>query len=104
MSAAVVALVTAPSDRAEILAETLVVERLAACVNVLPGARSVYRWEGLVRREDESLLVIKTTGELVEALRARLAALHPYAVFELLTLDVTGGNPAYLAWLKDSVG
>ncbi len=86
----------ASADR---IATALVEERLAACVNVLPGVRSTYRWEGQVRRDDEVLLVIKTTGDRLAALRERLPLLHPYELPELVAVEATGGLPAYLDWI-----
>jgi periplasmic divalent cation tolerance protein len=89
---------TAPGDRALELARTLVAQRLAACVNVLPGARSVYVWEGNVCEDDESVLLLKTTDALAAALSARLKELHPYDVPEIVCLEIREGegNPAYL--------
>jgi len=84
---------------AERLAEALVGERLAACVNVLPGLRSIYRWRGTVERADEVLLLIKTTRERLDALAARVQALHPYELPELLAVEAAGGLPDYLAWV-----
>ena len=84
---------------AERLAEALVGERLAACVNVLPGVRSVYRWQGTVERADEVLLLIKTTRERLDALAARVRALHPYELPELLAVEAAGGLPDYLDWV-----
>jgi periplasmic divalent cation tolerance protein len=84
---------------AERLAEALVGERLAACVNVLPGLRSVYRWQCTVERADEVLLLIKTTRGRLDALVARVQALHPYELPELLAVEVAGGLPAYLDWV-----
>lgn len=110
MAAAVVVLCTAPasSDRAgrlgaHDLARALVDERLCACVNVLAGVRSYFRWEGRVDAADELLLVAKTTAAAAPALRARIAALHPYEVPEALELAVGDGLPAYLRWLGDAV-
>lgn len=106
---AVVVLCTAPADShggkpsAADLARQLVEERLAACVNVLPGVQSFFRWEGKVDVATESLLVVKTTPASVPALRQRLHALHPYQVPEVLELAVDGGSPAYLRWLADAV-
>jgi len=99
----VVALVTAPPDRAGEIAGTLVGEHLAACVNVVSGVSSTYRWRGDVQRATEALLVVKTTAALVEPIRARLADIHPDEVFELVALDVVSGNPAYLDWIRLSV-
>ena len=84
---------------AERLAETLVGERLAACVNVLPGVRSVYRWQGAVERADEVLLLIKTTRDRLDAVAARVRALHPYELPELLAVEAVGGLPDYLDWV-----
>jgi periplasmic divalent cation tolerance protein len=92
------------ADDAAGLARTLVEERLAACVNVLPGVTSVYRWQGSVEQDEEQLLVIKTTSSLVEALQVRFRALHPYEVPEFLVVPVSGGSEAYLGWLCGSVG
>jgi periplasmic divalent cation tolerance protein len=82
------------------IADALVGERLAACVNVLPGLQSVYRWQGQVERASEVLLLIKTTRARLEALSARLVELHPYELPEVLAVDIAGGLPAYLAWIE----
>jgi periplasmic divalent cation tolerance protein len=101
----VVALSTAPSaDKAAEIARTLVEERLAACVNILPAVRSIYRWKGELCDDAEALCVIKTRADRVEALRERLIALHPYEVPELIVLDVVSGHTPYLAWIDESVG
>ncbi len=84
------------------IADALVGERLAACVNVLPGLQSVYRWQGRVERASEVLLLIKTTRARLEALSARLVELHPYELPEVLAVDIAGGLPAYLAWIEDA--
>lgn len=91
------------AEDAERIARALVEQRLAACVNVVPGLVSVYRWKGKVERDDERLLVIKTRRERFSALREVLAALHPYEVPEILALPVEDGSPAYLEWLDESV-
>jgi periplasmic divalent cation tolerance protein len=107
---AVVVLCTAPSGSdvagrlgANDLARALVDEGLCACVNVLPGVRSWFRWQGAVDVADELLLIAKTTRDAAAPLRARIAALHPYQVPEVLEIDVAGGLPAYLAWLAGAV-
>ena len=96
---------TAPAEVAPKLARALVDERLAACVNILPGARSVYSWKGETCDDAESVLLIKTTAERGAALAARLVELHPYEVPELVALELVDGegNPEYLAWVADSV-
>ena len=104
MSGRVVALSTVGSaEDAERLARTLVERRLAACVNVVPGVVSHYRWQGELHRDEERLLVIKTRAERLGALRAALVELHPYEVPELVALEITAGHEAYLEWLDDSV-
>ncbi len=85
------------------IARTLVDERLAACVNVVPAVRSIYRWQGAVHAETEVLAIIKTTAERVAAMRARLVELHPYDVPEVIELPVAGGHAAYLAWITGEV-
>ncbi len=100
MTGALVVLVTAPSaEVAAGLARTLVQERLAACGNVLPEVRSIYRWDGQLREDAEALLVLKTTRDRLDALRDRVLALHPYQVPEVLALPVEAGSAAYLSWL-----
>jgi periplasmic divalent cation tolerance protein len=84
------------------IAEALVTEWHAACVNIVPGVRSVYRWKGEVQRDGEHLLVIKTAVDRVDDLLVRLKELHPYEVPEMLVLDVERGWPPYLAWLVDA--
>lgn len=93
-------LVTAGSaESAEAIASGLVGERLAACANVVPGLRSIYRWEGKVVAEGEWLLVIKSRRSLFAVLEARVRALHPYRVPEIVALDVVKGSAPYLDWL-----
>jgi periplasmic divalent cation tolerance protein len=94
----------ARAEDAERIAEALVEERLAACVNVLPGVRSIYRWKGAVEREEERLLVVKTRADRFAALRDRVLALHPYEVPEVVAVAIEAGSPAYLRWLDESVG
>lgn len=104
-SDAVIVLTTIGADAdAAALACTLVAERLAACVNVLPPMTSVYRWKGQVEQDREQQLLIKTTAGRVAALEARLRALHAYEVPEFLVIRVTGGSDAYLHWLRQSAG
>lgn len=99
----VVCLVTTPPDRADAIATALVERELVACVNIVAAVQSVYRWKGAVERDEESLLVIKTTRDAVAALDDALGELHPYETFELVALDVAGGSPDYLDWIGQSV-
>lgn len=99
----VVVLTTFPADGdAETLAQTLVEERLAACVNILPPMRSIYAWKGAIERADERQLLIKTTTHRVKELETRLQALHPYDVPEFLIVAVLEGSRDYLSWVADS--
>lgn len=88
---------------AEALGRVLVAEKLAACVNIHPGVRSVYEWEGKVAVEDEVSAFIKTRAALVDAAMARLSALHPYDVPALLVLPIIAGNTDYLEWARGQV-
>lgn len=97
----VMVLTTVPPDlEVEALARRLLDARLAACVNVLPPMRSIYRWQGAVETADERQVVIKTRRECVPALEAVVTASHPYDVPEWLVLPVSGGSDAYLAWVR----
>jgi len=98
----VIVLTTAPDDdRAEEWARRLVEERLAACVNVHRAMISFYRWKGVVERDAERQIVIKTTRERVAALRARLCELHSYELPEFLVLTVDDGGDEYLKWVAE---
>lgn len=100
----VVVLVTVPSaEVGERIAAAVVPERLAACVNILPGLRSIFFWEGRVEDEQEVLLLMKTRAERLAALEARVRALHPYSVPGFIALPVVAGHEPYLAWVADSV-
>lgn len=96
----VVVLVTMPdAETAARVGRTLVEERLAACVNVIPGLRSIYVFEGKLCDDAEALCLLKTRRALYPALRDRLAGLHPYQVPEIIALPLVEGNAPYLAWL-----
>jgi len=82
------------------IARTLVDERLAACVNVLSGVHSVYRWQGAVESADEVLLLIKTTDARLDTLRKRIVSLHPNELPEVIAVEAAGGLPAYLDWVR----
>jgi len=95
-----ICLCTCPdADVAERIATALVEERLAACVNVLPAVTSIYRWQGVVERAGETMLLAKTTRERLAALGARIVALHPYELPEVVAVEAVGGLPDYLAWI-----
>ncbi len=84
------------------IADHLVGGEHAACVNVIPGLTSVYRWKGAVCSEEELLLIIKTRKQLFDAVCGRIRALHPYEVPEILSLDISEGSEPYLKWILDS--
>ncbi len=89
---------------AERIAETVVGERLAACVNIVPGLTSIYRWEGQMQRDSELLLLIKTRQAVYPLLEARIRELHPYQVPEIVALSIRTGSAAYLDWIADHTG
>ena len=94
---------TGSAPEAECIAEALVSERLAACVNIVPQVDSVFRWEGRIDRAREVLLIIKTTRAAISALIPAVRRLHPYDVPEVIALPIVRGLPAYLAWVGKSV-
>jgi periplasmic divalent cation tolerance protein len=102
---AVLVLTTLPTaDAAAALARTLLEERLAACANIVPGVRSIYRWQGKVEDQGEVLVLLKTRRQLFDLLRARILELHPYEVPEVLALPVESGHAAYLEWVARETG
>jgi periplasmic divalent cation tolerance protein len=90
-------------DLAQKLASALVQSNEAACVNIVPGIRSVYCWEGKECNEAECLLLIKSSAEKFEAVRTTIRKLHSYEVPEIIALPITAGDSAYLAWLRASL-
>jgi periplasmic divalent cation tolerance protein len=104
MSAHAVVLSTAGTEEeASRIASALVERRLAACVNVVPGVSSTYRWQGAVQTDREWLLVVKTRRDRFEAVRAAIRELHTYEVPEIVMLDLADGDAAYLAWIDASL-
>jgi periplasmic divalent cation tolerance protein len=95
--------VTHPETEAALaLGRALVAAEIAACVNVLSGMRTVYRWEGAIEEGEEAVMIVKTRAALEPAAREAILAAHPYACPCVVTIPVTGGNEAYLAWLAAS--
>lgn len=90
----------ATAEEAQRLARALVEKRLAACVNVIPGVRSVYRWKDVIEDDEEVLLLIKTSRPLIEELRGEIERLHSYEVPEVIALAVVDGSERYLAWMN----
>jgi periplasmic divalent cation tolerance protein len=104
MSEPLVVLMTAGSqEEAERIARALVVEKLAACVNVIPGVTSIYHWEGEIQQDQEWLLVAKSRRDVLDHLVRRVQALHSYDLPEIIALPLVGGSEAYLRWLDEQV-
>jgi periplasmic divalent cation tolerance protein len=104
MTDCVVVLVTTPdADTAARIARTLVEEKLAACGNVLPGVRSIYRWQGKVEEAQETLLVLKTARARFKEIVDRVRALHPYEVPEVVAVPIEAGFDGYLDWVVGSL-
>jgi periplasmic divalent cation tolerance protein len=87
------------AEEAHRVARALVEKRLAACINVIPGIRSIYRWKDAIEDEEEVLLAIKTSRELLQELRDEMERLHSYEVPEVIALAVVDGSERYLAWM-----
>jgi periplasmic divalent cation tolerance protein len=99
-----IVLCTVPDEvTARQIASALVEERLAACVNIVPGVSSVYRWKGAVETAAELLLMIKTTAAVYNQLQDRIRALHPYELPEVIAVALDQGLPEYFAWIKTSL-
>ena len=103
MSNELIVFVTVPGgEDASRIGEALVSEKLAACVNVVPGIESIYRWEGKVTRDAEWLLIIKTTDERFDEMERRVKALHVYETPEVIAFKISRGSEDYLKWLQES--
>lgn len=99
----IVVYVTVPNkELGKKLAGSIVKEKLAACVNLVPGVESVYEWQGEIQTDSEELLIIKTRESLLEALKEHVKANHEYDVPEVIAMPIVGGSPQYLEWLKNS--
>jgi periplasmic divalent cation tolerance protein len=90
-------------ELAEKIATALIDAHEAACVNIVPGIRSIYRWEGKVCNEGEYLLLVKSSAEKFEAIQRRIRHLHSYQVPEIIALPISEGDPEYLKWLEASI-
>jgi len=105
VSESLVVLITAGSQpEADRVAAALVEEQLAACVNIVPGITSVYRWAGEVKRDQEWLLIVKTRRDVLDSVVHRVQAVHSYDVPEIIALPLVGGSESYLQWLQSEVG
>src|SRR3989339_1426012 len=99
----VVYVVAANSDEADAIGLTLVEEKLVACATSVRDVHSLYWWKGKIENADETLIVLKTTVHLLDAVVSRVKALHSYRVPEVIALPIVGGNPDYLEWINASV-
>ena len=93
----------ASSEEAERIARTLVEKKLAACVNILPAVRSIYRWKGAIEDDQETLLLIKTSRALFGELRVEIQKLHSYEVPEAIAIPIVDGLERYLKWMADAL-
>lgn len=102
---AIVVFITAPGEEeAAEIARVLVGERLAACVNIIKGVRSIYTWKGEVQDEVEALMVLKTREDLFKALKSRVRELHSYDVPEVIAMPITQGLEDYMRWMEEVTG
>lgn len=92
---------TCPNDKADSIAEDLLNSKLVACVNIIPLVKSKYWWEGKIETDSESLLIIKTTEELISNLINKIKEIHPYKVPEIITIEIKEGNQDYLNWISE---
>ncbi len=104
VSARVVFCTVPDSETAEKLARHIVEEGLAACCSIVSGLKSIYRWQGKIQKDDEHLLIIKTTTAAYEALQALIVKLHPYETPEIISLPIDRGLQEYLNWLEQNTG
>ena len=99
----IVVYITAPNqEEAQSLAQALVKEKLAACVNIIPGIQSVYQWDNAIQTDQELLLICKSRTERFEALSKRVQALHSYDVPEIISIPLQNGSEPYLNWVRDN--
>ncbi|MEK6289502.1 MAG: divalent-cation tolerance protein CutA [Acidobacteriota bacterium] len=98
----IVFVTTSSNDEAARIADALVSERLAACVNIVAAIESIYRWEGKVTRDSEAMMIIKTTDERYPELERRVKELHSYSTPEVIAMRIERGSEQYLNWLRDS--
>ena len=99
----IVVYITAPNlEEAQSLAHALVQDKLAACVNIIPGIQSVYFWEDAVQTDNELLLICKSQADRFDALKTRVQSLHPYDVPEVISIPLQNGSEPYLNWVREN--
>ncbi|MEE8575237.1 MAG: divalent-cation tolerance protein CutA [Thermodesulfobacteriota bacterium] len=99
----IMVMVTASNEaEASRIGKTVVTERLAACCNILPGFRSIYRWKGELMNEPEALCIFKTRASLFTSLKDRVVELHSYEVPEVVSIEIKAGHSDYLAWITEN--
>lgn len=103
MSHSLVLVTASSTEEAEKIARSVLERRLAACVNLVPGVKSIFWWEGKLDQASETLMLIKTTEEAVPALTEAVKQLHSYSVCEVISLPVVQGNKPYLQWIEETV-
>ena len=89
-------------DSAETIANFLVKEKLAACVNIVPKIKSIYTWQNKIEKEEEVLMLIKTKQSLFNPVKEKITLLHPYEVPEIISIDIKDGNKNYIDWIKNN--
>jgi periplasmic divalent cation tolerance protein len=100
---AIVVYITAPNeDEAAKIAKTLIEEKLAACVNIVPEIRSIYSWQGKIEDEKEVLMIVKTRLRLFNALKTKVLTMHSYTIPEIIALPIVDGSDEYIKWLKEA--
>ena len=103
MSDELIGFVTCPSGKGQEIAQKIVEERLAACVNIVPSIRSIYLWQGKIENEEEQLLIVKTHKSRWKEFESRMKEIHPYDVPEIICFSVEDGYAPYLDWLRTNV-
>ena len=100
----VVLITTSSMAEAQAIGRTLVEERIVACVNIVPGLRSLFRWQGTIEEQEETLMLVKSRGEHLPSILETVKRLHSYTVPEVIALPILAGSSDYLAWIDESVG
>lgn len=104
MHPAVLYITAASQEEAISITHALLGERLIACANILPGATSIYRWQGQIEQAHEVVIIAKTADTLIEKITGRVKSLHSYSCPCIISLPIQDGNPEYLQWLKEQLG